>query len=118
MCRAVPPGGRGGERLRNRGVRLGAAQVGQNTGQGFVNLTHWDNREGAENTADAIAERERKAFSGLRDAQVFALVPGAVRGLGDSSGFTMQLQNRGGMSREDFAAARDRLLAMALEVSR
>ncbi len=48
-----------------------------------------------------------------RDAQVFALVPGAVRGLGDSSGFTMQLQNRGGMNREQFAAARDRLLAMA-----
>ncbi len=91
----------------------GGGAVGQNTGQGFVNLTHWDDREGAENTADAIAERARKAFSGLRDAQVFALVPGAVRGLGDSSGFTMQLQNRGGMSREDFVAARDRLLAMA-----
>jgi multidrug efflux pump len=91
----------------------GGGAVGQNTGQGFVNLTHWDDREGAENTADAIAERARKAFSGLRDAQVFALVPGAVRGLGDSSGFTMQLQNRGGMNREDFAAARDRLLAMA-----
>ena len=91
----------------------GGGAVGQNTGQGFVNLTHWDNREGKENTADAIAERARKALGGLRDAQVFALVPGAVRGLGDSSGFTMQLQNRGGMSREDFVAARERLLAMA-----
>ena len=29
----------------------------------------------------------------MRDAQVFALVPGAIRGLGQSSGFTMQLQN-------------------------
>jgi multidrug efflux pump len=91
----------------------GGGAVGQNTGQGFVNLTHWDNREGKENTADAIAARAGKALSGLRDAQVFALVPGAVRGLGDSSGFTMQLQNRGGMSREDFVAARDRLLALA-----
>lgn len=91
----------------------GGAAAGQNTGQGFVNLTHWDDRPGKENTADAIVDRARKAFSGLRDAQVFALVPGAVRGLGDSSGFTMQLQNRGGLSREQFAAARDRLLAMA-----
>jgi multidrug efflux pump len=91
----------------------GGGAVGQNTGQGFVNLTHWDDRQGKENTADAIVERARKAFGGLRDAQVFALVPGAVRGLGDSSGFTMQLQNRGGMNREQFAAARDRLLAMA-----
>ncbi len=91
----------------------GGGAVGQNTGQGFVNLAHWDDREGKENTADAIAERAGKALGGLRDAQVFALVPGAVRGLGDSSGFTMQLQNRGGMSREDFVAARDQLLALA-----
>ncbi len=91
----------------------GGGAAGQNTGQGFVNLAHWDDRPGKENTADAIAERAGKALGGLRDAQVFALVPGAVRGLGDSSGFTMQLQNRGGMSREDFVAARDRLLALA-----
>jgi multidrug efflux pump len=91
----------------------GGAAAGQNTGQGFVNLTHWDNRPGKENTADAIAERARKALSGLRDAQIFALVPGAVRGLGDSSGFTMQFQNRSGMSRAEFAEARDRLLAAA-----
>ena len=93
----------------------GGAAAGQNTGQGFVNLTHWDNRPGKENTADAIAERARKALSGLRDAQIFALVPGAVRGLGDSAGFTMQFQNRSGMSRAEFAEARDKLLAMANE---
>ena len=91
----------------------GGGASGQNTGQGFINLTHWDNRPGKENSADAIAERTRQAFAGLRDAQVFALVPGAVRGLGDTSGFTMQFQNRGGMTREQFAAARDRLLAAA-----
>jgi len=91
----------------------GGAAAGQNTGQGFVNLTHWDNRPGKENTADAIAERARKALSGLRDAQIFALVPGAVRGLGDSSGFTMQFQNRSGMSRAEFAEAREKLLAAA-----
>ncbi|WP_257545750.1 efflux RND transporter permease subunit [Sphingopyxis sp. DBS4] len=91
----------------------GGAAAGQNTGQGFVNLVDWDLRPGKENTADAIADRTRKALSGLRDAQVFALVPGAVRGLGDTSGFTMEFQNRSGMSREEFAAARDRLLDMA-----
>jgi multidrug efflux pump len=96
----------------------GPGASGQNTGQGFVNLVHWDKRPGKENSADAIAERARKALSGIRDAQIFALVPGAVRGLGDSSGFTMQLQNRGGMSREQFAEARDRLLAMAGDNSR
>ncbi len=91
----------------------GGGAVGQNTGQGFINLVDWDSRPGKENTADAIADRTRKALSGLRDAQIFALVPGAVRGLGDTSGFTMEFQNRGGMSREEFIAARDKLLDMA-----
>ena len=91
----------------------GGGATGQNTGQGFLNLVHWDDRPGKDNTADAIADRTRKALSGLRDAQVFALVPGAVRGLGDSSGFTMEFQNRSGMSRAEFVAARDRLLDMA-----
>ncbi|WP_432768811.1 MAG: efflux RND transporter permease subunit [Sphingopyxis sp.] len=91
----------------------GGGASGQNTGRGFVNLADWDARPGKENSADAIAERTRQAFAGLRDAQVFALVPGSVRGLGDTSGFTMQFQNRSGMSREEFAEARERLLAAA-----
>jgi multidrug efflux pump len=91
----------------------GAGAAGQNTGQGFINLAPWDERPGKENTAEAIVERASGAFRNFRDAQVFALVPGAIRGLGQSSGFTMQFQNRSGMSREQFLAARDRLLAEA-----
>ncbi len=91
----------------------GGGASGQNTGQGFLNLKHWDERKGPENTAGAIADRTREAFSGLRDAQVFALVPGAVRGLGDTSGFSMQFLNSTGLSREEFAEARDRLIEVA-----
>ena len=91
----------------------GGGAVGQNTGQGFLNFVPWDERPGKQNTADAVVERASGAFRGFRDAQVFVLVPGAIRGLGQSSGFTMELQNRSGMSRDDFLAARDRLLAAA-----
>jgi multidrug efflux pump len=91
----------------------GGGASGQNTGQGFINLAPFDQRKGSENRADAIVERASAAFRGLRDAQVFALVPGAIRGLGQSTGFTMELQNTSGMSSEQFAAARDRLLAEA-----
>jgi len=91
----------------------GSGAVGQNTGQGFLNFVPWDDRPGKENTADAIVERASGAFRNFRDAQVFALVPGAIRGLGQSSGFTMELQNRSGMSREQFLAARDQLLQEA-----
>jgi multidrug efflux pump len=91
----------------------GGGVSGQNTGQGFLNLSDWADRKGAENGADAIMQRATGAFRNFRDAQVFALVPPAIRGLGQSSGFTMQLQNSSGMSREQFAAARDKLIAAA-----
>lgn len=91
----------------------GGVQGGQNAGRTFTNLAPFGERDGSTNSADAITRRASGAFRGLRDAQVFALVPGAIRGLGQSTGFTMELQNTSGMSREQFAAARDRLLAAA-----
>ncbi len=91
----------------------GGGAAGQNTGQGFVNLKDWDDRPSAENTADAIAQRTTAALRNLRDAQVFVLVPGAVQGLGDTSGFSMQFQNVSGLSRDEFVAARDLLLERA-----
>ncbi|WP_242415855.1 efflux RND transporter permease subunit [Sphingomonas panni] len=91
----------------------GGGSSGQNTGQGFINFTDWAERKGKENSADAIVARASAAFGGLRDAQVFALLPPAVRGLGQANGFTMELQNASGMSTAEFAEARDKLLAAA-----
>lgn len=91
----------------------GQGAAGQNTGQGFVNLVDWSKRPGAQNSADAVVERASAAFRQFRDAQVNALVPAAIRGLGQTNGFSLQLQNTSGMSREDFAAARDKLMEMA-----
>jgi multidrug efflux pump len=91
----------------------GGGASGQNTGQGYINLSDWSERPGKENSTDAIVERASSAFKNLRDAQVFVLVPGAIRGLGQSNGFTMELLNRSGMSRQQFIAARERLLELA-----
>ena len=93
----------------------GGGASGQNTGQGFLNFTAWGERPGTENSADAIVQRASDAFRGFRDAQVFALTPPAIRGLGQSNGFTMQLLNSSGMSREQFRAAREKLLQTASE---
>jgi multidrug efflux pump len=91
----------------------GGGASGQNTGRAFIAFTDWADRKGKENTADAITQRASGAFRGLRDAQVFALVPPAIRGLGQSDGFTVELQNTGGMSQAQFNAAKDKLLALA-----
>jgi multidrug efflux pump len=92
----------------------GGGANGQNFGRMFMNLAPFDERGGGENSAKAIAARMSKEFSKIRDAQVFALVPPAIRGLGQSAGFTMELLNSGGLSREEFEAARDKLLAEAM----
>ncbi|HEX7819961.1 MAG TPA: efflux RND transporter permease subunit [Sphingobium sp.] len=91
----------------------GGGPTGQNTGQGFLNLVDWKDRPGKERTADALALRASAAVKGLRDAQIFALVPPAVRGLGQSAGFVMELQNHSGMDRAQFLAKRDALLQEA-----
>src|SRR3954447_3088372 len=91
----------------------GQGAAGQNTGQAFLNLADYARRKGSQNAADAIVQRASAAFHGLRDAQVFALVPGAIRGLGQSTGFTLELLNSNGMSQQEFEDARDRLLALA-----
>jgi multidrug efflux pump len=97
------------------GIGGGGAPGGQNTGLGFVALKDWAERTDKRDGADAISARASAAFSNLRDAQVYALVPPAVRGLGQSNGFTIELQNTSGMSLQQFQAARDKLLGMAMQ---
>ncbi|MDE0878644.1 MAG: multidrug efflux RND transporter permease subunit [Sphingomonas bacterium] len=97
------------------GIGGGGAPGGQNTGIGFLALKDWADRGTKENTADAITQRASGAFSNIRDARVYALVPPAVRGLGQSNGFTIQLQNSSGMPLQQFQAARDKLLAEAMQ---
>jgi multidrug efflux pump len=52
-------------------------------------------------------------YGRVRDAQIFAVVPPVVTDLGSATGFDMQLENRGGLSHEEFLAARNQLLGMA-----
>ena len=52
-------------------------------------------------------------MKGFRDLDFYAIVPAIVRGLGQSSGFTAELQNPTGLPREDFVKIRDAILAEA-----
>jgi multidrug efflux pump len=91
----------------------GQGLSGQNTGQAFISLASYSKRPGAQNSAPAIVQRASAAFRGFRDAQVFVLIPPSIRGLGSASGFTMELQNTGGMTQDQFANVRDNLLRQA-----
>ncbi len=87
---------------------------GQNLGQAFIHLSDWKQRPGPQNSAQAIAQRATRALSQrIRDGQAFVLVPPAVPGLGSSSGFDLELEDRGGLGHERMAEAQKQLLALA-----
>ncbi|HET7506403.1 MAG TPA: efflux RND transporter permease subunit, partial [Kofleriaceae bacterium] len=87
--------------------------VGQNVGMAFVEFKDWDERKGKDNTAAAISNRAIGMLSAVRDAQIFALTPPAINGLGNSEGFDLQLQATAGTDRAGLARARDQLLGAA-----
>jgi multidrug efflux pump len=88
---------------------------GQNAAMAFIKLKDFDQRTRADQSASAIAGRAMAAFSGIRDAQVFALSPPALPNLGNSNGFEMYLQDSAGAGQQQLSAARDQLLALARE---
>jgi len=89
------------------------AGAGQNSGIAFVHLKNWNVRSGATNHAPAIAQRAMKAFSQYRDAMVFALVPPAVQELGQSSGFDVEMEDRGALGHDALMKARNQFLMLA-----
>lgn len=87
--------------------------AGQNAGLAFIALKDWSKRTNPEDTASAIAARTYPAFAGIRDAQIFTLIPPAIMGLGQSNGFSFELQASPGTSREQLQDMRNLLLKNA-----
>src|SRR4029453_5602448 len=85
---------------------------GQNAALAFVPLKHWDERKGAEHSAQALAARAFATLARVRDAFVFALVPPAIPELGTATGFSFRLQDRGGNGHAALVNARNQPLGM------
>ena len=86
---------------------------GQNSGMGFVRLKDWGERDA---DAASIGLRITMAMSKkFRDAQIFAVAPSGIPGLGQSAGFTLELQDLGGAGHEALVSAREQLLALAAD---
>ncbi|XAH24188.1 efflux RND transporter permease subunit [Xylophilus sp. GW821-FHT01B05] len=86
---------------------------GQNAGLAFVTLKDWDERKGAGHSADALAGRAFGALSSIRDAFIYPLSPPPIPELGNASGFTFRLQDRGSLGHDALVNARNQMLGMA-----
>ncbi|MBC3491748.1 efflux RND transporter permease subunit [Pseudomonas taiwanensis] len=85
---------------------------GQNAALAFTTLKDWSER-GSDDSAQSIADRATVAFSQIKDAIAFSVLPPPIDGLGESTGFEFRLQDRGGIGHGELMAARDQLLAGA-----
>jgi multidrug efflux pump len=86
---------------------------GQNAALAFVTLKDWSERVGPEHSAQALAGRAFGALMGVRDAFIFPLSPPPISELGNASGFTFRLQDRGGKGHDALVAARNQMLGIA-----
>ncbi|MFB0975618.1 MAG: efflux RND transporter permease subunit, partial [Tolumonas sp.] len=89
------------------------AGSGQNMGLAFVKLKDWDERKASEDSASAIIGRAMGGFSQIKDASIFAFNMSSIPALGNSTGFDLYLQDRGGLGHEKLIEARNQLLGMA-----
>ena len=92
---------------------LGMGGNSQNTARAFIRLKDWDERGGPGQGAAAIAQRATMALSSIGDANAFVMQPPTVRGLGQSSGFDLQLKDLAGLGHDALVAAREQFLELA-----
>ncbi|MDD9650462.1 multidrug efflux RND transporter permease subunit [Klebsiella pasteurii] len=90
------------------------AGSGQNVGMAFAELKHWDARPGEQNSAQAIIARANRYFlTNAPLAAISIMSPPTVRGLGQSSGFELWLQDSSENGRQALIAAQTTLLTAA-----
>ncbi|EAQ8936998.1 efflux RND transporter permease subunit [Salmonella enterica] len=85
---------------------------GQNSGMAFVSLKSWEERNGEENSVEAVIARATRAFSQIRDGLVFPFNMPAIVELGTATGFDFELIDQGGLGHDALTKARNQLLGM------
>ena len=86
---------------------------GENSAMAFVRLKDFSQRKSKSLSAQAVVGRAIAYFQKIRDAQVFALAPPAIQGLGQSSGFTMYLMDTANNGRDALNTASNTLAQQA-----
>jgi multidrug efflux pump len=86
---------------------------GQNVGLMWTLLKPWEERTEKSQQIPALIGRSMQFIGTIKEANIFAVNPSSVPELGNSTGFDLQLQDRGGIGHDALMAARDQLLDLA-----
>jgi HAE1 family hydrophobic/amphiphilic exporter-1 len=93
------------------GYSLLSGTNGSNLGLVAVVFKPWEERTDPKESQDAIVAHLRSELSKVQEAIGVAFVPPAVDGLGNASGFQMQLQDRGGGGLTNLQVVADEIIA-------
>jgi multidrug efflux pump len=86
---------------------------GQTAGLCFISLKPWEQRPGARNRVQQIAERLNRHFAGEQGALIVGFAPPAALELGNATGFDFELIDKAGLGHAALMQARAQLLGLA-----
>ncbi|ELL4640326.1 efflux RND transporter permease subunit, partial [Escherichia coli] len=87
----------------------------QNAGMAFVSLKPWEERNGDENSAEAVIHRAKMELGKIRDGFVIPFNMPAIVELGTATGFDFELIDQAGLGHDALTQARNQLLGMAAQ---
>ncbi|MBK1645946.1 hydrophobe/amphiphile efflux-1 family RND transporter [Thiocapsa imhoffii] len=97
------------------GYSLLTSAPSSNSGMGVIVLDPWDQRETPALRIKGLLETLQSEMNRIPEATVFMFPPPPIPGLGEASGFTMQLEALGGQSPMELTQTLQGLIATAKE---
>ena len=84
---------------------------GSSHGMFIIQLKHWDERPGKENSVDAISAEIYRRTSHIKNANLFVFSPPMISGYGTGNSFELYLQDRGGKGIDALSEVTNNFLA-------
>lgn len=84
-----------------------------NAAAAFIGLDDWDERTTKDLSVDALMGKIMARGAQIPQASIIALNPPPIDGMGTSSGFTMQLEDRGGHTTAELSETAQKVIAAA-----
>lgn len=95
------------------GFNLMGSGTQTNAGTFFVVLKDWKERKGSEHHASVVVQRfNSEAYSMIQQAQVFAMIPPAIPGLGATGGLQLELEDRHSLGTDEMQKAINTMMAV------
>jgi HAE1 family hydrophobic/amphiphilic exporter-1 len=95
------------------GMSLVDGSAASNAATIFARLKPWEEREDPSLNLQGIVANLMQQFSQVKEANIFAFAPPAIRGLGFRSGFQMQVEDRSGVGLVELEQAVQRIIDSA-----